>query len=85
MANAPKNSQPKIEVVICKQGRVLIMEFFSRLMTIPSELDNVKFPQCTCLKCECKINNKLIKMMDKEKTHLFLMGLSDDLYANIRR
>ena len=37
-----------------------------------------------CSKCECGIGEKLMKIVDEEKTHQFLMGLNDEKYSNIR-
>lgn len=49
-----------------------------------SELENhVKIPHCTCEKCECGIRSKIVKMVDEEKTHQFLMGLKDETFATI--
>lgn len=85
VASAPRIHQLKSDVASCKQGGLSIVEFFSKLMGLWSELDNyARFPQCRCGKCECEINDKLMKMSEEEKTHQFLMGLDDDFYATIR-
>jgi len=44
----------------------------------------VRFPLCSCGKCTCAIGEKLIKMVDDEKAHQFLVGLNDKLDSNIR-
>ena len=68
VANAPRIHQIKSEVASCKQGGLWVVEFFSKLMGLWSELDNyAKFPQCKCGKCECQINAKLTKMSKEEK------------------
>jgi len=62
-----------------------VVEFYSKLMGMWSELDNyVKMPQCTCGKCECEISIRVVKMMNEEKTHQFLMGLNDENFSTIR-
>ena len=85
MANAPKIHQLKTNLASCKQGGLEVMEFYSKLMGMWSELENhVKMPQRTRRKCECRIGNKVIKMMNEEKTHQFLMGLNDETSPTIR-
>ena len=45
-----------------------------------SELENyTKIPHCTCGKCNCKIKEKIMNMVDDEKTYQFLMGLTVSL------
>ena len=54
-------------------------------MALWSELDNyTKVPHCTCGKCECKIGERIIKMVDEGTTHQFLMGLNDESFGNVR-
>lgn len=54
-------------------------------MGLWSELENqVRFPRCTCGKCECNIGKKLMKIVDEEKAPQFLMGLNNEKYSNIR-
>ena len=85
MANVPKIHQLKTELASCTQGSLEIVEFYSKLIGMCSELENhVKIPQCTCEQCECGIRNKVIKMMNEEKTHQFLMGLKDETFSMIR-
>ena len=66
-----------------------VVELYSKLMGLWSELPNyIKIPnttyKCTCGKCDCNTDGAIIKMMEENKTHHFLMGLDDDLYSNIR-
>ena len=85
VSNAPKIHQLKTKLAESKQGGSEVVEFFSKLMGLWSELENqVRFPRCTCGKCECKIGEQLAKMVEEEKAHQFLMGLNDDVYASIR-
>ena len=85
VSNAPKIHQFKTKLAECKQGGSEVVEFFSKLMGLWSELENqVRFPCCTCGKCECNISKQLIKMIEEEKAHQFLMGLNNEVYANIR-
>jgi len=85
VSNVLKIHQLKTKLAECKQGGSEVMGFFSRLMGLWSELENqVRFPCCTCGKCECNISKQLIKMIEEEKAHQFLMGLNNEVYANIR-
>jgi len=46
-------------------------------MGVWSKLENyAKVPHCTCGKCECRVGDKVSKMVDKEKAHPFLIGLN---------
>lgn len=50
-----------------------------------SELENyAKIPHCTCGKCEGGVRDKIVKMIEEEKTHQFLMGLSDESFSGVR-
>ena len=44
----------------------------------------VKIPQCTCEKCECDVRAKVVKMIEEEQAHQFLMGLDEETYASVR-
>ena len=44
----------------------------------------VKIPQCTCGKCECGVGAKVVKMIEEEQARQFLMGLDDEIYANVQ-
>ena len=79
VANARKVHQREADVRTCKQGGLLVVEFFSKLMGVWSKLDNAIFPQSNCQEYECKINDKLVKLIEEEKAPIF-MGHSDDLY-----
>ena len=85
MANALKIHPLKTDLASCKQSGLEVVEFYSKLMGMWSELESfVKLPHCTRRKCKCSIGTKLVRMMDEEKTHQFLMGLDDDAFSNIR-
>lgn len=72
VANAPNIYPLETDLALCKQGGLEVVEFYSRLMGMWSKLENhVKIPHCTCGKCECEIGNKIMKMVEEEKTHQF--------------
>ena len=80
VSNAPKIHQLKTKLAECKQGGLEVVEFYSKLMGLWSELENeVRLPQCICGKCECDIGKKLTKTVEEEKAHQFLMGLNDEI------
>jgi len=87
--NVPLIHQLKAEIASCKQGSMEVVEFYSKLMGLWSELANLVNISstkcaCTCGKCNCNTHGTIISMMEDEKTHQFLMGSDDDLYSNIR-
>jgi len=68
--NTPKVHQLKTAPASCKQEGLEVVEFYSKLMDLWSELDNyTKIPYCTCGKCECKIGERISKMVDEGKAH----------------
>jgi len=90
VANAPKVYQLKANLAERRQGGMTVVEFYSKLRGLWSELDNhVKIPTCrcngcTCKGCECNLPSKITQMFEAEKTYQFLLGLNDDLYSHIR-
>ena len=82
--NTPKVYQLKDNIPSCKQGNLEVVEFYAKLRAMWSELANyVKLPKCSCGKCKCDINRQLSRLMEEERSHQFLMGLSDEKYSNI--
>ena len=82
--NVPCIHQLKSEIAFCKQGSMELVELYSKLIGLWSELANfIKIPnstcECTCGKCICDTYRTIIKMMEDDKPHKFLMGLDDDL------
>ena len=85
MASTPKIHQLKTDIVASKKEGLDQFEFYSKLMGVWSELSNyVKIPQCTYGKCDYDVGSKVLKMIKDERTHQFLLGLSDEMHANIR-
>ena len=81
VANTPKIHQLKIDLASCKQGGLEVVEFYSKLIGMQSGLENyAKIPHRTCGKCECGVRDKIVKWIEEEKTHQFLMGLSDESF-----
>ena len=73
--NIPKVHRLKASVAECKQRGMEVVNFYAKLMSLWSELENqVCAPSCSCGKCECGINEKLSKAAEEEKAHQFLMG-----------
>jgi len=61
-----------------------VAEFYAKLLNMWNELANyVKLSKCSCRKCTCDIVGQVAKLTDEEKTHQFLMGLSDEKYSPI--
>jgi len=85
VTNIPKVHRLKASMAECKQGGMEVVDFYAKLASLWSELENhVRAPRCTCYKCECNINTRLDKAAEEEKSHQFLMGLNDDVYSAIR-
>ena len=61
------------------------VEYYSKLMEMWSELESyVNIPHCTCGKCECGVGEKIVKIIDEEKTYQFLISLNDESFSSLR-
>ena len=66
------------------QGELSITDFFTQLKVFWDQLQNLSpFPTCTCGKCICNINKRLIDLQIKESVMTFLMGLNDS-FSQVR-
>ena len=84
MANVPKIHKLKANIADCKQGGLDVVEFYSKLSNLWSELEYlVKMPYCTCSGCKCEAGSKMAKKLEDERAHQFLMGLNDKSYSHI--
>ena len=73
-----------MDITVAKQEDREVVDFYSRLMGMWTELNNyVKILRCTCGKCECDIGAQVVKMIEEEQAHQFLIGLDDETYANV--
>ncbi|CAH9132740.1 unnamed protein product [Cuscuta epithymum] len=69
----------------CRQDGQTITTYFGRLKGLWDDYDDYwKFPQCTCGACTCNLNKLLLKYVETEKIHDFLMGLDHKVYKNLR-
>jgi len=79
--DTPKVHKLRPDLASCKQESLEVTNFYSKLTGLWSDLDNyTKIPHYTCGKCKCTIGEQIMKMVDKGKTHQFLMGLNDELF-----
>lgn len=82
VASAPKICQLKTSIAKCRQGGLEVVEFYSKLRGLWSELSNhIRIPHCTCKGCKCDVASKIVAMFEEEKSYQLLMGLNDDLYS----
>ncbi|XP_074318895.1 uncharacterized protein LOC141655730 [Silene latifolia] len=80
VGNAPRVHQLKEDLAECKQGRLSVVEYYTKLKTIWDELANYsKVPSCTCGAAAV-----IAKEREKEKLHQFLMGLDRTVYGQVR-
>ena len=90
VANTPKIYQLKARISKCRQGGMSVVEFYSKLRGLWSELDNhQKIPRCTyvgctCKRCKCKVASRIMEMFEADKPYQFLLSLNNDLYYQIR-
>ncbi|KAL9232863.1 hypothetical protein vseg_007926 [Gypsophila vaccaria] len=78
--NAPRVHQFKGELAECKQGRMTVTEYYTKLKTIWDELANYnKIPACSC-----GATSEVAKEKEEEMVHQFLMGLDNNLDGHVR-
>ncbi|XP_074300923.1 uncharacterized protein LOC141632261 [Silene latifolia] len=76
--NAPRVHQLKGDLAECKQGRLSVIEYYTKLKMIWDELANYsKVPDCTCGAAVA-----IAKEREDEKVHQFMMGLNSNLYGH---
>ena len=59
VANTPKIHQLKADIANCKQWKLKVGEFYSKLTNLWNELGNhIKIPTCTCSGCKYGVGEK---------------------------
>ena len=77
-----KIHQLKTDLAACTQDELDIVDFYSKLLGMRSDLGNyVKVSYCTCGKCKCKLNKRISIMFEEERAHQFLMGLNEESFS----
>lgn len=76
--NKAKLFQVNKELLGISQGDFDIAAYYTRAKQIWDEFAAVDdMPRCTCKKCECNVNTRLVKYTQEQNMILFLMGLND--------
>jgi gag-polypeptide of LTR copia-type/Retrotransposon gag protein len=84
VGNAPRIHQLKAEIAAAKQHGHSVVTYYTRLKGMWDELSNHSpVPSCVCGGCTCNLTAKLIKDIDDEKIHQFLIGLDDSIFRNV--
>ncbi|XP_050258856.1 uncharacterized protein LOC126703827 [Quercus robur] len=66
------------------QGEQSLTDYFTQLKVLWDQLQNLSpFPQCTCGKCVCNVNQRLKDLQTKEAIMKFLMGVND-VFSQVR-
>ena len=70
MSSAPKIHQLKASLAYCKRGGMNLVEFYSNVMSLLSELEGrIRRYFCTCKKCECDIDGEVTQLLEEDKTY----------------
>ena len=76
--NGPKVFNIQKQIAELHQGEQSFTDYFTQLKVWWDQVQNLSpFPQCTCGKCVCNINQRLSNLQAKESTMKFLMGVND--------
>ncbi|XP_074305051.1 uncharacterized protein LOC141639978 [Silene latifolia] len=78
--SAPRVHQLKSELSELKQGKLTIVEYYTKLKAVWDELASYsRVPRCTC-----GAGKEILREKEEEKVHQFLMGLDDAVYGGLR-
>lgn len=76
--NVPKLFNLRKELAYLTQENLSISTYFTKFRSLSDELDVLSdMPKCTCNKCTCEVNLKLINFMKSMMLSQFLMGLNE--------
>ena len=80
----PKIHQLNTDPASCKQEGPEVAAFYSKSIGMWCEFEKyAKMPHCTFGKCEFGVGDKVVKVVDEDKIHQFLIGLNDDFFSAI--
>ena len=72
------------EIADLHQGEISITDFFTQLKVLWDQLqNNSPSPSCSCGKCTCNVNKRLIDLQSRESVMKFLMGINDS-FSQVR-
>ncbi|XP_074277366.1 uncharacterized protein LOC141601004 [Silene latifolia] len=78
--NEPRVHQLKSELNELKQGKLTIVEYYTKLKGVWDELASYsRVPRCTC-----GAGKAILREKEEEKVHQFLIGLDDAVYGGLR-
>lgn len=76
--NVPKLFNLRKEISHLTQGSLSISAYFTKFRSLNDELEAIsEMPKCTCAKCTCDINGKLMAFVKTVMLSQFLMGLNE--------
>ena len=82
--NGPRIFNLQKQIAELHQGEVSNTDFFTQLKVFWDQLQNYNpFPSCTCGKCVCNVNKRLIELQARELVMKFLMGVNDS-FSQVR-
>ena len=65
--NGAKTFNLQKQISELHQGEVLITDYFTQLKVLWDQLQSFcPFPLCTCVKCQCNVNQRLTELQAKE-------------------
>lgn len=81
-SNKGRPFQVQKDVSCLTQGDLDIANYFTKAKQLWDESNAVSaMPLCTCAKCECGVNGKLMKYTEEQRLIQFLMGLNSSYTA----
>lgn len=76
--NIPKVFNLRRELAYLTQGSMSISAYFTKFRSLHDELEIIsEMPKCSCNKCICDVNQKLLNFMKSNMLSQFLMGLNE--------
>ena len=83
-ANGPRISQLQKQIYTMMQGDSTVTSFFTNLQASWDQLLNLRpFPSCSCGKCICGVNEKIVHLHHQDSIMQFLNELND-CYSQVK-
>ena len=83
-ANGPRISQLQKQISTVMQGDSTVTSFFTDLQASRDQLLNLRpLPSCSCGKCTCGVNEKIVHIHHQDSIMQFLNGLND-CYSQVK-
>ncbi|XP_024969741.1 uncharacterized protein LOC112509104 [Cynara cardunculus var. scolymus] len=77
--SAPRAYELKQKIATTRQDGTSVSMYYTRLRALWDESQSIQsFPRCSCNKCTCELDKKIMEHLEKERLYEFLLGLDNE-------